>query len=71
LIIVEITEATSFLSMILLLAVKLECIKSVKLSTMPLFLIIESRGKKVQDYMLTEENLRKMQGKKPKKSDNQ
>lgn len=41
------------------------------LLAMPLFLIIESRGKKVQDYMLTEENLRKMQGKKPKKSDNQ
>ena len=41
------------------------------LLAMPLFLIIESRGKKVQDYMITEENLRKMQGKKPKKSDNQ
>lgn len=41
------------------------------LLAMPMFLIIESKGKKVHDYMLTEENLRKMQGKKPKKSENQ
>lgn len=37
------------------------------LLAMPLFLIKESKGKKVKDYMLTEENLRKMQGKAPKK----
>ncbi len=41
------------------------------LLAMPMFLIIESKGKNVHDYMLTEENLRKMQGKKPKKSENQ
>jgi hypothetical protein len=41
------------------------------LVAMPMFLIIESRGKKMKDYMLTEENLRKMQGKGPKKSENQ
>jgi len=38
---------------------------------MPLFLIKESKGKKVKDYMLTEENIRKMQGKKDKKPENQ
>ncbi|ADV49063.1 hypothetical protein I2486_08850 [Cellulophaga sp. E16_2] len=41
------------------------------LIVMPLFLIKESKGKKVKDYMLTEENILKMQGKKPKKTDNQ
>ncbi|QXP51304.1 hypothetical protein H0I25_00845 [Cellulophaga sp. HaHa_2_95] len=41
------------------------------LVAMPLFLIKESKGKKVKDYMLTEENILKMQGKKPKKTDNQ
>jgi hypothetical protein len=41
------------------------------LVAMPMFLIIESRDKKMKDYMLTEENLRKMQGKSPKKSENQ
>ncbi len=41
------------------------------LLAMPMFLIKESKGKKVKDYMLTEENLRKMQGKAPKKSENQ
>jgi hypothetical protein len=41
------------------------------LVAMPLFLIRESRGKKVKDYMLTEDNLRKMQGKPPKSSENQ
>ena len=30
------------------------------LLAMPLFLIVESRGKKVKDYMLTDENVRKM-----------
>ncbi|MET6989704.1 hypothetical protein [Sediminicola arcticus] len=41
------------------------------LIAMPLFLIKESKGKKVKDYMLTEENIRKMQGKKDEKPDNQ
>ena len=31
------------------------------LIAMPLFLITASKGKKVKDYMLTEENIRKMQ----------
>jgi len=30
------------------------------LLAMPLFLIVESRGKKMKDYMLTDENVRKM-----------
>ena len=30
------------------------------LLAMPLFLILESRGKKMKDYMLTDENVRKM-----------
>ena len=29
---------------------------------MPLFLLIESPGKEVKDYMLTEENIKKMRG---------
>tara|TARA_R110002020_G_scaffold122487_6_gene277882 strand:+ start:4419 stop:4676 length:258 start_codon:yes stop_codon:yes gene_type:complete len=33
------------------------------LLAMPLFLIKESKGKKMKDYMLTEENIRKMQAK--------
>tara|TARA_R110000868_G_scaffold103873_1_gene285838 strand:- start:7030 stop:7287 length:258 start_codon:yes stop_codon:yes gene_type:complete len=41
------------------------------LVAMPLFLFKESKGKNVKDYMLTEENIRKMQGKKPEKTDNQ
>lgn len=41
------------------------------LLAMPLFLIVESRGKKWQDYMLNEENIRKMQGKKQNTSENQ
>lgn len=41
------------------------------LLAMPLFLIKESKGKKFKDYMLTDENVRKMQGKKPKKSEDQ
>lgn len=41
------------------------------LIAMPLFLIKESKGKNFKDYMLTDENVRKMQGKKPKNPDNQ
>ncbi|UWX55150.1 hypothetical protein NYZ99_00465 [Maribacter litopenaei] len=41
------------------------------LVAMPLFLIKESRGKKMNDYMLTEENIRKMQGKSIKNTENQ
>ncbi|HDZ04634.1 hypothetical protein LCGC14_0080410 [marine sediment metagenome] len=41
------------------------------LVAMPLFLIKESKGKKFNDYMLTDENVRKMQGKEPKNTDNQ
>ncbi|MFX0555850.1 hypothetical protein ACOCEA_03590 [Maribacter sp. CXY002] len=41
------------------------------LLAMPLFLYRESKGKKMNDYLLTEENVRKMQGKPPKKTDNQ
>ncbi len=40
------------------------------LIAMPLFLFKESKGKKVKDYMLTEENIRKMQGKADKKPKN-
>lgn len=36
---------------------------------MPLFLYKESKGKKFKDYMLTEESVRKMQGKEPKETD--
>jgi len=39
---------------------------------MPLFIFTEGKGKKVKDYMLTEENIRKMQAKtkkRPKKED--
>ena len=36
------------------------------LVAMPLFLYTESKGKKFKDYMLTEESVRKMQGKEPK-----
>jgi hypothetical protein len=35
------------------------------LLAMPLFLVSESRGKKMKDYMLTDENIRKMRD--PKK----
>ena len=38
------------------------------LLAMPLFLIFESRGKKVKDYMLTEDNIRKMREVEEKKS---
>jgi len=41
------------------------------LVAMPLFLLKESKGKNMKDYMLTEENLRKMQDKDAKKSENQ
>lgn len=41
------------------------------LLAMPLFLMVESRGKKWQDYMLNDENIRKMQGKERKSSENQ
>lgn len=42
---------------------------SLFLIAMPLFLYKESKGKKMNDYMLTEENVRKMQGKPPKKTE--
>jgi len=32
------------------------------LVAMPLFVFSEAKGKKIHDYMLTEENIRKMQG---------
>ena len=41
------------------------------LVAMPLFLITVSKGKKMKDYMLTEDNIRKMQGKQNKTTDNQ
>lgn len=41
------------------------------LIAMPIFLLKESKGKKMKDYMLTEENIRKMQGKNLEKTDNQ
>jgi len=41
------------------------------LLAMPLFLVTESRGKKLGDYMLTEENIRKMRRKKGKSSEDQ
>ena len=44
---------------------------SLFLIAMPLFLIKESKGKKVKDYMLTEESVRKMQEKSAKNSENQ
>ncbi len=41
------------------------------LLAMPLFLIVESRGKKMKDYMLTDENIRKMREKKTDSPENQ
>ncbi len=41
------------------------------LVAMPLFLIKESKGKKMKDYMLTEENIRKMNAKEKENTDNQ
>ena len=38
---------------------------------MPLFLLKHSKGKKMKDYMLTEENIRKMRAKKSEKPENQ
>lgn len=37
------------------------------LLAMPLFLVIESRGKKMKDYMLTDENIRKMRERREQK----
>ncbi len=41
------------------------------LVAMPLFLITASKGKKVKDYMLTDENIKKMQGKNTENTENQ
>ncbi|WP_168796370.1 hypothetical protein [Flagellimonas onchidii] len=41
------------------------------LIAMPLFLFKESKGKDMKDYMLTKENIRKMQSQEEKKSENQ
>lgn len=41
------------------------------LIAMPMFLYKESKGKKMKDYMLTDENIRKMQGKNSEKPENQ
>jgi len=41
------------------------------LLAMPLFLYKESKGKKMKDYMLTKENIKKMQAKKSEKPENQ
>lgn len=41
------------------------------LVAMPLFLYKESRGKKMKDYMLTEDNIRKMRGEETEKPENQ
>jgi len=41
------------------------------LIAMPLFLIKESKGKSMKDYMLTNENVKKMQGKEQKNAENQ
>ena len=41
------------------------------LIAMPIFLILNSRGKKVKDYMLTDENIRKMRGADKKEDQNQ
>lgn len=41
------------------------------LLAMPLFLIREGKGKQVKDYMLTHENLRKMQERETKRTENQ
>ena len=38
------------------------------LIAMPLFLFKESKGKDFKNYMLTDENVRKMQGKPPKET---
>lgn len=41
------------------------------LVVMPLFLFKESKGKNMKDYMLTKENIEKMQAKDRKSPDNQ
>ncbi|TXN37431.1 hypothetical protein FVB32_03865 [Flagellimonas hymeniacidonis] len=41
------------------------------LVAMPLFLIKESKGKDMKDYMLTKENIKKMQSKEGEKAENQ
>ncbi|MEM7486267.1 MAG: hypothetical protein AAF348_13760 [Bacteroidota bacterium] len=41
------------------------------LVAMPLFLIKESKGKSMKDYMLTNENIKKMQGKDQENPENQ
>ena len=41
------------------------------LVAMPLFLFKYSKGKKMKDYMLTEENIRKMRRKESEKPENQ
>ena len=41
------------------------------LLAMPLFLYKESKGKKMNDYMLTEKNIRKMRGEDSEKPENQ
>ncbi|WP_289038159.1 hypothetical protein [uncultured Zobellia sp.] len=41
------------------------------LVAMPLFLFTYGKGKKMKDYMLTEENIKKMRASKPEKTDNQ
>lgn len=40
------------------------------LVAMPLFLYKESKGKKMNDYMLTEKNIRKMRGEDSEKPEN-
>ena len=39
------------------------------LLAMPIFLIVNSRGKKVKDYMLTDESIRKMRNKEEKEDE--
>jgi hypothetical protein len=41
------------------------------LLAMPLFLFKASKGKNVKDYMLTEENIKKMQAKEDEKAESQ
>lgn len=41
------------------------------LVAMPLFLIKESRGKRMKDYMLTEENIKKMQERRDERPEDQ
>jgi len=41
------------------------------LVAMPLFLLKASKGKQMKDYMLTKENIKKMQSNEEKKTENQ